>query len=118
MLGPRVPVALKVFLTAVAIVDDMGAVAIIALAYTDALDWGALAPAAGVLAALAALNRAGVRKLWPYPARLRGAVVAGAAVGRPRDGGGRARRGMRAGDALAGRARRRASRRCTGWSMR
>ena len=66
LLGPRVPVALKVFLTAVAIVDDMGAVAIIAVAYTDALDWGALAGAAGVLAGMAALNRRGERRLWPY----------------------------------------------------
>jgi NhaA family Na+:H+ antiporter len=68
LLGPRVPVALKVFLTAVAIVDDMGAVAIIAVAYTHALDGGALAAAAGVLAAMWALNRHGVRRLAPYMA--------------------------------------------------
>ena len=66
LLGPRVPVSLKVFLTAVAIVDDMGAVAIIAVAYTRAIDWAALAAAGGVLAALAALNRRGERRLWPY----------------------------------------------------
>lgn len=66
MLGPRVPVALRVFLTAVAIVDDMGAVAIIAVAYTRAIEWSALAAAAGVLAAMAALNRRGERRLWPY----------------------------------------------------
>lgn len=66
MLGPRVPVALKVFLTAVAIVDDMGAVAIIAVAYTRAVDWGALAAAAGTLAAMVALNRRGERRLLPY----------------------------------------------------
>ena len=68
LLGPRVPIALKVFLTAVAIVDDMGAVAIIAVAYTDALDWGALAGAAGTLAVMAAMNRRGERRLWPYMA--------------------------------------------------
>ena len=68
LLGPRVPVALKVFLTAVAIVDDMGAVAIIAVAYTSAIDWGALAAAGGVLAAMFAMNRQGVRRLSPYMA--------------------------------------------------
>jgi NhaA family Na+:H+ antiporter len=66
MLGSRVPLALRVFLTAVAIVDDMGAAAIIAVAYTRAIDWGALAAAAGVLATMAALNRHGERRLWPY----------------------------------------------------
>jgi NhaA family Na+:H+ antiporter len=66
LLGRRVPVALRIFLTAVAIVDDMGAVAIIAVAYTDAIDWAALAAAGGTLAAMMALNRCGVRRLWPY----------------------------------------------------
>ncbi|WP_298093052.1 Na+/H+ antiporter NhaA [uncultured Sphingomonas sp.] len=66
LLGPRVPPALKIFLTAVAIVDDMGAVAIIALAYTEAIDLGALAGAAGVLALMLACNRRGVRWLAPY----------------------------------------------------
>jgi NhaA family Na+:H+ antiporter len=66
LLGPRVPVSLKVFLTAVAVVDDMGAVAIIALAYSHGLDAGALAAAAGVLALMAALNRRGVVRLAPY----------------------------------------------------
>jgi len=66
LLGPRVPAALKLFLTTVAIVDDMGAVAIIALFYTGAIDWSALAAAAGVLLLMAALNGRGVRALWPY----------------------------------------------------
>ncbi|MBN8808101.1 MAG: Na+/H+ antiporter NhaA [Sphingomonas sp.] len=66
LLGPRVPAALKLFLTTVAIVDDMGAVAIIAVAYSHGLDWGALAAAAGVLAVMAAMNRRGVRRLSPY----------------------------------------------------
>ena len=65
LLGKRVPPALKLFLTTVAIVDDMGAVAIIALAYSHGLDPGALAAAAGVLALMAAMNRRGVRALAP-----------------------------------------------------
>lgn len=66
LLGKRVPPALKLFLTTVAIVDDMGAVAIIAVAYSDGLDFGALAAAAGLLALLAAMNRRGVTRLTPY----------------------------------------------------
>ena len=66
LLGSRVPPSLKIFLTAVAIVDDMGAVAIIALVYTAGLDWGALAAALGTLAALLAINRRGVMRLSPY----------------------------------------------------
>ncbi|MES2055622.1 MAG: Na+/H+ antiporter NhaA [Pseudomonadota bacterium] len=66
LLGPRVPPALKLFLTTVAIVDDMGAVAIIAVAYSQGLDLGALAAAAGVLAIMAAMSRHGVRSLVPY----------------------------------------------------
>lgn len=66
LLGPRVPTALKLFLVTVAIVDDMGAVAIIALFYTDGLSLGWLATAALILAAMVALNRLGVRAIWPY----------------------------------------------------
>lgn len=66
LLGRRAPVALKLFLTTVAIVDDMGAVAIIALFYTAAIDWPALAAAGGVLLLMAALNGRGVRALSPY----------------------------------------------------
>jgi len=50
----------------VAIVDDMGAVAIIALVYSRGLDWGALSAAAGVLAVMAASGRRGERRLWPF----------------------------------------------------
>jgi NhaA family Na+:H+ antiporter len=53
-------------LVTVAIVDDMGAVAIIAIFYTSAIDLGALAAAAVILAAMFAMNRLGVRKLSPY----------------------------------------------------
>ncbi|NWK95988.1 Na+/H+ antiporter NhaA [Sphingobium lactosutens] len=66
LLGKRAPASLKLFLTAVAIVDDMGAVAIIALFYTKGLDLAALVAAAGVLAAMYGLNRAGIRTLAPY----------------------------------------------------
>jgi NhaA family Na+:H+ antiporter len=66
LVGRRAPASLKLFLTTVAIVDDIGAVAIIALAYTAGLDLAALGAAAVILAALAILNRRGVRSLWPY----------------------------------------------------
>jgi len=66
LLGSRVPVALKVFLTAVAIVDDLGAVIIIALFYTADLEPYMLIGAATGTLALVALNVAGVRKLGAY----------------------------------------------------
>ena len=65
-LGNRVPLALKVFLTTLAIVDDLGAIAIIAIFYTSHLSLMALAFAALFIAALAILNLAGVRRLAPY----------------------------------------------------
>jgi NhaA family Na+:H+ antiporter len=66
LLGPRVPASLKLFLTTVAIVDDMGAVAIIAVFYSHGLSLLALAGAAVVAGAMAAMNRFGVVRLWPY----------------------------------------------------
>jgi NhaA family Na+:H+ antiporter len=66
LLGPRVPTALKLFLATVAIADDIGAVAIIAVAYTAALDLAALGAAAAILAGLVLLGRSGVRALWVY----------------------------------------------------
>ncbi|MET0674705.1 MAG: Na+/H+ antiporter NhaA [Bradyrhizobium sp.] len=66
LLGSRVPVSLKIFLTALAILDDLGAVAIIAVFYTSGLDPVMLGAACGTILALAALNRAGVERLWPY----------------------------------------------------
>jgi Na+:H+ antiporter, NhaA family len=66
LLGPRAPTALKLFLVTVAIVDDMGAVAIIALFYTAQLTIPALLAAALILAAMVVMNRMGVRHLLPY----------------------------------------------------
>lgn len=66
LLGSRVPLPLKVFVTAVAIVDDLGAVLVIALFYTEKLSPGILALGAGFVVVLALLNRAGVRRTWPY----------------------------------------------------
>lgn len=65
-LGSRVPLALKVFLTTLAIVDDLGSILIIAIFYTDHLSLLALALAALFIAGLAILNATGVRRLAPY----------------------------------------------------
>lgn len=66
LLGSRAPAPLKLLLTTIAIVDDMGAVAIIALAYTAAISGPALLAAALILGAMLMLGRVGVRALWPY----------------------------------------------------
>jgi NhaA family Na+:H+ antiporter len=66
LLGDRVPSGLRVFLAALAIADDLGAVLVIAFFYTGALDWGALGGAAAALAVLVGLNRAGARRPLTY----------------------------------------------------
>jgi Na+:H+ antiporter, NhaA family len=60
LLGPRVAPSLKLFLLALAIVDDIGAVLVIALVYTDDVDLGALVAAAAVVAAVVGLRAARV----------------------------------------------------------
>jgi NhaA family Na+:H+ antiporter len=66
LLGSRAPTSLKLFLTTVAIADDLGAVAIIALAYTASLDTLALGAAAAILLVMYVMGKSGVRPLWPY----------------------------------------------------
>ncbi len=72
LLGSRVPVALKVFLTALAVIDDLGAIIVIAIFYTKDLAIGYLFAALGVWAFLFVLNRLKVYSLIPY---LLGGVV-------------------------------------------
>lgn len=66
LLARRAPGGLRAFLAALAIVDDMGALLVIALFYATAIAWAALAKAAVCVIALAALNMTGVRRLTPY----------------------------------------------------
>jgi NhaA family Na+:H+ antiporter len=66
LLGNRVPSGLRVFLAALAIADDLGAVLVIALFYTGTLDWVALGGAALVMAVLFALNLSGARRTVTY----------------------------------------------------
>jgi NhaA family Na+:H+ antiporter len=64
LLGPRVHPSLKVFLLTLAIVDDIGAILVIAVFYSGGVDWGALAAAAGIVVAIGALRSLGV---WWHP---------------------------------------------------
>jgi len=66
LVGGRAPASLKIFLAALAIMDDLGAVVIIALFYSGGLSLPMLGGAAACLAALFALNRLKVAALWPY----------------------------------------------------
>ncbi|TPN16492.1 Na+/H+ antiporter NhaA [Mesorhizobium sp. B2-3-3] len=66
LLGSRVPASLKVFLTALAIIDDLGAVIIIAIFYTSGLSLAYLGAAFAVIAGLVMLNRMRVMTLAPY----------------------------------------------------
>ncbi len=66
LLGSRVPVSLKVLLAALAIIDDLGAIVIIAAFYSADLSLPWLGFSAAALAALLALNAAGVTRLFPY----------------------------------------------------
>ena len=66
LFGDRVPVSLKVFLLTLAIIDDLGAIVIIALFYTSQISLASLAVAGASLVALAAMNRRGVLRISPY----------------------------------------------------
>jgi NhaA family Na+:H+ antiporter len=66
MMGSRVPVELRIFLTAAAIVDDIGAIAVVAAFYSGALNLFYLAGAVGITMVLALLNRARIYNVVPY----------------------------------------------------
>jgi NhaA family Na+:H+ antiporter len=66
LLGPRVPEGLKIFLLALAIIDDLGAIVIIAIFYTADLSLLSLGLATLGILGLVLLNRLGVLRLWPY----------------------------------------------------
>jgi NhaA family Na+:H+ antiporter len=66
LLGSRVPKSLLAFLVAFAIVDDLGAVAIIAIFYTDTVVWGAVGVAVLLVGVLIVFNRFGIRSPIPY----------------------------------------------------
>jgi NhaA family Na+:H+ antiporter len=66
LLGNRVPMSLRIFLTALAIIDDLGAVVIIALFYTGEINLYALGGATLILGNLVLFNKMGVRGLWPF----------------------------------------------------
>ncbi|WP_353197003.1 Na+/H+ antiporter NhaA [Parapedobacter defluvii] len=66
LLGKRVPIALKVFLTALAIVDDLGAILVIAIFYTTDLAASYLLYALGIFLLLTFMNRMGLKSIWLY----------------------------------------------------
>ncbi|MDN5753797.1 MAG: Na+/H+ antiporter NhaA, partial [Nitrosospira sp.] len=66
MMGKRVPVELRIFLTAAAIVDDIGAIIVVAIFYSDALHIGYLGAAAAIVGLLALINLGGVYRPSPY----------------------------------------------------
>ncbi|MCX6266881.1 MAG: Na+/H+ antiporter NhaA [Bacteroidetes bacterium] len=66
LLSSRVPASLKVFLTALAVIDDLGAILIIAIFYTAAMVWSNLLIALGIFSLLLIFNRMKIHMLFPY----------------------------------------------------
>jgi NhaA family Na+:H+ antiporter len=66
MMGARVPVELRIFLTAAAIVDDIGAIIVVALFYSGDLQWAWLLATAAIATGLWVLNRASIYRVLPY----------------------------------------------------
>jgi len=66
LVGKRAPLSLKIFLVSLAVIDDLGAILVIALFYGESLQFVFFGYTAIVLLALFLLNRLGIKKLWPY----------------------------------------------------
>ncbi len=66
LLGQRVPVGLKIFLTALAIIDDLGAIVIIAIFYNSGIQWEALCFALALIGLMLSFRYFGLQSLWVY----------------------------------------------------
>ncbi|RZJ78631.1 MAG: Na+/H+ antiporter NhaA [Flavobacterium sp.] len=66
VLEKAIPTSLKIFLAALAIADDLGAILVIAIFYTDAIHWNYLLMALGIFVLLLSLNFFKIKSIWPY----------------------------------------------------